>query len=94
MATTVKITSDKLIKRLDDLQLKYNLETRQNLVAILLRKAADFTECNGYDELLKIPTKTQQKDCPHDRAELFSKRENGEYIQYMKCLNCGLIQKI
>jgi|GEM_PF-5834311 len=94
MATTVKIKSDKLLKRLDAIQSQYGLETRQNTAIILLRKAIDFVECNGWEEILKLPTRKIQESCEHESGEFFQKIENREKKQYMKCLDCGFIQRI
>ena len=54
MTTTIKLTSKKLIDRLDKKQAELNLDTRTNLVSVLLRKGLDYLDKYGYDRFIKI----------------------------------------
>ena len=53
--TTIKLRSTPLIERLDQKQAELSLDTRTNLVEVLLRKGLDFLDSYGYDSLLRIP---------------------------------------
>lgn len=57
MSKTTTTIKSELIDRLDKKQAELGLDTRANLVSIILRKGLDFLDAHGYDALLKIPNK-------------------------------------
>ena len=56
MATTFKIRSCELVRRIDQQREYLCIDTRTNFIETLLRKSLDFVEKHGYEKLLKIPS--------------------------------------
>lgn len=54
MKTSLTLSNDSLIKRLDKKRSELGFSSRSNLVEIILKKGLDFLDNNTYDELLKI----------------------------------------
>ena len=69
MTTTIKLKGA-IIERLDLKQSELALDTRTNLVEVLLRKGLDYLDNFGYDGLLKIPSGLNNDVKQDDRSGL------------------------